>query len=289
MSSTQKINLDLNINHNFVSFLQFLKDNTLLTVQEMNTHLQEAIQSHYENAIGHSHTFSTIVQECIQGFQDFSPIVDQYLTYQTPSLSEYTIWKPIFNRDHNYSNEESLLNDIISELSSPFLKIRQVLHYFSLIWIDSPLTTFDSNSHDFSVEDSNQQIVSHLYYKGIVNFMEPKDKKFILNSFIEFKTNLERIFFSFENLYAKITKKNEALDPLRDCFQRILEKFQQLYILLQNAKDELVFLTSPQQTEQILEIPVLTQKFRNQIQESCNLVLEIKSEFITLSNLIKNN
>ena len=102
----------------------------------MNTHLQEAIQSHYENAIGHSHTFSTIVQECIQGFQDFSPIVDQYLTYQTPSLSEYTIWKPIFNRDHNYSNEESLLNDIISELSSPFLKIRQVLHYFSLIWIE---------------------------------------------------------------------------------------------------------------------------------------------------------
>ena len=91
--------------------------------------------------------------------------------------------------------------------------------------------------------------------------MEPKDKKFILNSFIEFKTNLERIFFSFENLYAKITKKNEALDPLRDCFQRILEKFQQLYILLQNAKDELVFLTSPQQTEQILEIPVLTQNF----------------------------
>ena len=79
------------------------------------------------------------------------------------------------------------------------------------------------------------------------------------------------------------------MDPLRDCFQRILEKFQQLYILLQNAKDELVFLTSPQQTEQILEIPVLTEKFRNQIQESCDLILEIKTEFITLSNLIKNN
>lgn len=280
MSLIKTLNIDLNINKNFVSFLQFFKNNTLTTLEEIDSNLS-SIDDHYNNNIGHSHTFSEIVQLCLSSFQNFTS-VDSYLNYQLPSLIEYSVWKPIFHRDLNYNNEQSFLDNVILETPIPLLKLRQVLFYFSLLWVDSPLTTFDDSNHDFSVVDYNQKVSTDDYYKGVLNFMDVKQKKYFLNSFNELKNNFEEILSQFQSFYEKLTKRNENLNSVRNSFSLILILLRKIYHGFQNAKDELVVLLAETQEDAILEIPNLTIEFRNQIEEIAALLLELHNEINTV-------
>lgn len=280
--SIKKVIIDLNINKNFINFLRFFKENTISSLEEMNTHLLSSMDDHYQNDIGHSHSFSEIIQECLNSFQNLTSI-DYYLNYQLQSLSEYTVWKPIFNRNLNYNNEQNLLNSIKISISEPILKIRQVVFYYSLIWIDSSITTFDDTNY---VQDINSKISKDVYYKGIINFMEIKHKKLILNSFTEIKNSFDRIYFEFQNFYNNITKNNESLNSLRNSYTLILEILKKIYILFQNSKDELMFLISDTETESILNVPLVTQYFRQQIEEISGLLLELNNEINALFQII---
>ena len=280
MSLIKTLNIDLNINKNFVSFLQFFKNNTLTTLEEIDSNLS-SIDDHYNNNIGHSHTFSEIVKLCLSSFQNFTS-VDSYLNYQLPSLIEYSVWKPIFHRDLNYNNEQSFLDNVILQTPVPLLKLRQVLFYFSLIWVHAPITTFDDSNHDFSVVDYNQKVSTDDYYKGVLNFMDVKQKKYFLNSFNELKNNFEEILSQFQSFYEKLTKRNENLNSVRNSFSLILILLRKIYHGFQNAKDELVVLLAETQEDAILEIPNLTIDFRNQIEEIAALLLELHNEINTV-------
>ncbi len=280
MSLIKTLNIDLKINKNFVSFLQFFKYNTLTTLEEIDSNLS-SIDDHYNNNIGHSHTFSEIVQLCLSSFQNFTS-VDSYLNYQLPSLIEYSVWKPIFHRDLNYNNEQSFLDNVILQTPVPLLKLRQVLFYFSLIWVHAPITTFDDSNHDFSVVDYNQKVSTDDYYKGVLNFMDVKQKKYFLNSFNELKNNFEEILSQFQSFYEKLTKRNENLNSVRNSFSLILILLRKIYHGFQNAKDELVVLLAETQEDAILEIPNLTIEFRNQIEEIAALLLELHNEINTV-------
>jgi hypothetical protein len=279
-NSTKNINIDLNLNKNFISFLSFFRKNTLHCLTEIHDNLS-SIDSHYNNNIGHSHTFSTIVQNSLSSFENFHSI-DLYLNHKISSLDDYTIWKPVFNRDINYTNEASLLDPIITEIQTPLLKLRQVLFYFSLLWVDSYVTVFDDSN--FSIEDSTNLISNDIYYKGLLNYMEAAQKKFFINAFSELKNNFEQTLNEFRLFVNKVTQKNENLNPVRSSFDYILTLLENIYVGFQNAKDELLFLLSENQEQSIVEIPSLSLSFRNNIQHISALLLEFNDE---ISNCIQ--
>ena len=286
--STQDIRIDLNFNKNFIHYLQSLKSDILRTLTEVDSNLIQIQELHYKNNIGHSQTFYDTVQTSISEFTDFTSM-ESYLNYKITNYSAYTIWKPIFNRDINYDNEQGLLDTIYSQISIPFLSLKQVIFYFSLIWIDSPITTLGDSDSNYTIQSSDSNLISaDLYYLGIVNYMSLHNKKYIYNAFSEFTFLFNNLFLKFNVFYAKITKNNESLDSIRTVFQEVLHDLYRLSVLFQNAKDELNYLTVDSSTENIIVSPDLSLIFREYISQICSQLTSLQTNLLSSMSLLAN-
>lgn len=286
--STQDIRIDLNFNKNFIQYLYSLKSDTLNTLIEVDSNLLQIQELHYKNNIGHSLTFYDTIQTSITEFTNFTSM-ESYLNNKISNYSAYTIWKPIFGRDINYDNEQALLNTIYSQITLPLLSLKQSIFYFSSIWIDSPLTTFQDSNSAYSIQTTDSNLItSDLYYLGVVNYMSLHNKKYIYNAFGEFTFLFQNLFLKFNVFYAKITKNNESLDSIRTAFQAVLNDLYRLSVLFQNAKDELNYLTVDSSTENIIVSPDLSVIFRDYISQICTQLSSLQSNLLSSMSLLSN-
>ena len=286
--STQDIRIDLNFNKSFVHYLYSLKSDILKTLTEIDSNLLDIQELHYKNNIGHSQTFYDTIQASILEFTNFTSM-ESYLNNKITNYSPYTIWKPIFGRDINYDNEQAFLNSIYSQISNPLLSLKQCIFYFSCIWINSSLTTFEDSNSDYLIQTSDSNsITADLYYLGVVNYMSLHNKKYIYNAFSELVFLFENLFLKFNVFYASITKNNESLDSIRIVFQSILNDLYRLSVLFQNAKDELNYLTVDSSTENIIVSPDLSLIFRDLISKICTQLSSLESNLLSSMSLISN-
>lgn len=274
-TSIKNILIDLQINNNFVKFLQFVKDNLIISLNEIDSNLSTHMSEDYTNMFGHSHSFQDIVQSTKNHFESFTS-VDDYLNNRLTSLTGYSIWKPIFDRGINYTNEQSFLDTINTEFETIIPSLLQFITFFSLVWVDSPVTSFSDESDTFSISSDDSNLIQHdLYARGVVNFMSIRKKKHIYIAFCHFKNSIDAIFDHFQEIYQNITMKNSYLNSLRNLYTVLFQLLQKISLLTQNAKDELYYLTTETATASILESPALSVLFRENVKELAKEVKEL--------------
>ena len=276
--STKDILIDLNINKQFVQFLEYFKSNIVRMLEEIDSNFIDFLEDDYKNDFGHSHSFYQVLSMIKNEFEEFTSI-DDYLDFQISSFAPYSIWKPIFNRNINYTNEQGLLDSIVTQISTPLLALKQLIFYFGSIWVDSPVSTFFDSNASFTIVIDSNTIPHDVYYLGVVNFMSLRKKKYIYNAFCEVKATFDRIFSAFQDFYNSTTKKNENLDSIRNMILTTLQSLENICILLQNAKDELNHLTVDTASSSILESPELSIFFRNYITSICSELTTLNQNF----------
>ena len=287
-ANIKNICIDLNINFKIVSLLEYLQREMLVTFTFMQNVYLESLENEVIAEIGHSNSFAQIFYDTFQKLESITSF-RTYLDTELSDLSSFTLWKTISNRGINYENESGFLRRVIDDVSlNLLLPYRQFLHYFSSMWVQSPLINYSSEEafYDIITTDSNEIIGTDIFSKGIFNYMTLKKKKDFFRIFLLNKDLFKKVYSFFNGVYSSITLKNENLDEVRETYIEILLTIQLINLLFEDAENHFDLLISEEMQEFIIKNPKRSEEFRLSIVSISNRLFLLHSKIKKLLSLI---